>query len=890
MSEHLSPISEGNDKEAESSYLPVVSEGPPSLTKPKDLPPPPPPPPPVATFSLRPTSLPLSVNSNIPPPSISRGDSGRSGRSGSAPPLPTIPESPGVDPETNQAVSEPVLVREKSSRVPFTSPSDRPASDIPPSRPFSRRTTPSSTGVSPRFKHWATESMNHDVLLDDIEQSDPIGRERDDPAAMGKNEGRKRAGTLAKSLFDGTIAQDSLPTVGGSGSNNPEKELKEYHSLKRRAYLTRFIYFLNAIIPQFGYRLNLYFFALFILSLLAITEALPYPVSAIALFFALCALDMACAIFDHLLFVYVIDVIFVYRFDIAYVLRAFHGPFGMILGLFFAISPISPFGSFRAISGFRDLRRYINAAILILFLICLKDFYVRKHYIKILEERFADKLFQIETWNIILNELASKKPPKGSQKTGAGDENENYFGLYANDPRDNLGTRVLEKLGVVGTGIEKGLAGVGFMKTTVVNVFSELVEATADYDDDDEEEESEDENLVRQLQTTPLKPDDTRRRAKSQQAQDANKKLSRKLRKRKTFWELAARISINSGCLKVTTYGGAITIRRKAQAKDFGRLLYHHLSRHDRYIISHHLLNLIFTNRYSYLPRFFTHGEEEAGEFEYDVESNEELDKGSHHSKGVRSSKSERGKKAENSVAARFSRAFSKTTKSSPNHRGGRHRTGTGNAYQAVLEISASQAEKDLETLLYESAIKLFDPFNLGYITEEQCMAAVCQVYKEFRLAATSLNDYGELHRSLRNVVDFVFWVVIVVILQSFLQVQVYTIFILPFVTMAVTISFALGQPVGAVLLSILFVFFMIPYEIGHKVVIGIDKPRQIVGFVRSISLLYTTIATSSNEVVRYVVLFFRLWFSFLLLPFVSFFSFIFSHLFHRLRSQTISW
>jgi hypothetical protein len=169
--------------------------------------------------------------------------------------------------------------------------------------------------------------------------------------------------------------------------------------------------------------------------------------------------------------------------------------------------------------------------------------------------------------------------------------------------------------------------------------------------------------------------------------------------------------------------------------------------------------------------------------------------------------------------------------------------------YSTVRMLSGKEGDKDGAVLLYEKAIELFDPFHLGYITEEQCMAAICLVYKEHRYAASSLNDYGELHSSLRNVIDVVFWTMMAVILQAFLELNIYSYF-LPFVTLALTLSFALGPLLGNLLLAIAFVFFMVPYEVGNKVFIGTEGPNRIVGWVRGISLLHTTITTVKNEVV----------------------------------------
>jgi hypothetical protein len=99
-------------------------------------------------------------------------------------------------------------------------------------------------------------------------------------------------------------------------------------------------------------------------------------------------------------------------------------------------------------------------------------------------------------------------------------------------------------------------------------------------------------------------------------------------------------------------------------------------------------------------------------------------------------------------------------------------------------------------------------------ITEDQCVDALCEVYKETRFAASSLNEYGELHSSLRLVIDIIFWILMTVILQVFIQIDLVSYF-LPFVTIALAASFAVASLVGQVSISIAYVFFMMPYETG---------------------------------------------------------------------------
>merc|ERR1719456_745083 len=129
-------------------------------------------------------------------------------------------------------------------------------------------------------------------------------------------------------------------------------------------------------------------------------------------------------------------------------------------------------------------------------------------------------------------------------------------------------------------------------------------------------------------------------------------------------------------------------------------------------------------------------------------------------------------------------------------------------------------------------------------------MAALCLVYKEQRFAATSLNDYGELHHSLRTVVDSFFWIAMVIFLQSFMEWNIQQYYV-PFLTMILSVSFALSSSLGNMFLCMVFVFFMSPFEIGNKIYIGSDPNTRITGFVKSVSLFYTVINTSFNETMK---------------------------------------
>lgn len=684
---------------------------------------------------------------------------------------------------------------------------------------LSQGVSPRST-ASPRTRHWATTNMlQQDIVLNDIEKND-------------SSHTRSRTGSVAQEF---KLNNMTTSTKVRRHSGDSVDGILAYQSSISGSKYRKFFDFLDATIPKFQNRLNIYCCGFFLLCLFALSENLNYPSSWYGLFFSLIGLDIATAIIDHMFFVYFIDKIFINHFDIAYLLHGFNGPIGMLIAIFFAKNS---FDDFKAVKTNSSWDRWIDACVIILLFTCIKNWYSRRYYITLLERRFTDKLFQMETWTILLSELSSTKPPK-TIKThyaagikGKIEEQREKIGEYIENLENDLA------MNGIGTIFGYAVPGLNTLQKKVINVFADLVEATSKYNDNYEDDvdiatqirRNRGETIVavpgaslsqkaipreRKISSATAETGSTMNKLSKEEI----KQLKSKLRKRKTFWELAARTSLNMGLLKIYTYNGPVIIRRKFQAKEFGKSLYLHLSRGNKYYITHALLQSLFENS-----------------------SNSQKER----SAAERNSSMRGPVQKNNPFQSSSGNDDLEAARMIDDHDDDSSKHGNYTA----LRMLSGQYEKDTATLLYESAIELLDPFHLGYVTEEQCMAAVCLVYKEHRYAATSLNDYGELHQSLRGVIDFVFWMVIIVILQTYLSFNIYTEYILPFVTMAFTISFALGPSLGAILQATIFVFFMIPYEVGNKIYIGADPNSRIVGFVRSVTLLHTTISTLNNEVV----------------------------------------
>ena len=148
-------------------------------------------------------------------------------------------------------------------------------------------------------------------------------------------------------------------------------------------------------------------------------------------------------------------------------------------------------------------------------------------------------------------------------------------------------------------------------------------------------------------------------------------------------------------------------------------------------------------------------------------------------------------------------------------------------------------------------AVGLFDPYNLGRISEDFCVEAVTTIYKEQRFTTASINDFGELHQSLRLGIDIIYWIIMLFVLQSFFGFDI-TVYLLPFITLLLTVSFAIAPMVGNVFLAFAFVFLMSPYDLGHRVQFGNHNPYQppVIGYIKSVSLLYTIVTTLKDETV----------------------------------------
>lgn len=725
-------------------------------------------------------------------------------------------------------------------------------------------------------KHFNTMAANAPITYGENSVLNNIERNEDDDELNG----RKRRGTIAKEF------NEVRTTPPRSRRSTVDSMERAYLAIGggRSQVMTICTHIYEVIAPVLWHRLNIYFALFFFLVLMVMGRYYTTPRAWFNIFLVATGTDLVTCVADQLIFAYVIDVIFAKYFETAFLLHAFNGPAGL-LATVFIIGEIGH--NFKAPSAVPNWDRLISASTVIILCVMVKNWMWRRYYTKLLEKRFSDRLFKLQSWTMLLSELATYQPhriKKPTEDDVAHSQQSHLSGIWAASSSMHHRPSQLDY---------------------IVNAFSDLVEATSKYNDDDLEEDvhylkpptvlqTSNEPVVAPHSPAPMTSNNSRRRedrgavsfvqtfapfssmrkedasaihaasnedsnpeeqrpadydlegqnennfstSSSFQQQEMRKKRNllspavssstspphhhntdvvmqsdttqesksthvdqqiNAFRKKRTFWELASRMSRNLGALTLYTYNGRVTIRRKVQAKAFAKSLYSHLSRGGRDVITHEKLEHIFQTQ---------------------------------------------GKREENALIDDME------YQQIGNREGVRHRSSTMAQDYGKLNTISSSTDKDNATFLYEAAIDLFDPFRLGHISEEQLLAALCLVYKEQRFAGTSLNDYGELHQSLRSVIGVLFWIGMVLFLQFFLGFDLLN-YLLPFYTLMLTLSFALGSLAGNMFLAITFVFFMQPYEVGNKVYIGSNPTGRVEGFVLSVSLLYTTITTYYNEVLK---------------------------------------
>ncbi|RYH22797.1 hypothetical protein EON65_18735 [archaeon] len=271
---------------------------------------------------------------------------------------------------------------------------------------------------------------------------------------------RKRAGTVATELAGHRTRKASLESVDGGAA-----KLFTYNG---RSKLQRLFDFLDIVVPRLQQRLSFYAGMFFLLLLFIISGYFTHSGSSVGMFFCIMLIDTATAITDHAVFVYFIDPIFINHYKIAYLLHGFNGPLGLLMCVLIVGASLK---GFRATSSLPNWDHLIVACVFVIICICMKNWFIRKHYTALLEKRFLNKLFKLETWNILLSELATSKPPKVSKAPNTSDS------ASISQRKHNNIAAMLENIHVPDPSVM--VDPLMQLQQKVINVFADLVDATS---------------------------------------------------------------------------------------------------------------------------------------------------------------------------------------------------------------------------------------------------------------------------------------------------------------------------------------------------------------------------------------------------------------------------
>ena len=105
-------------------------------------------------------------------------------------------------------------------------------------------------------------------------------------------------------------------------------------------------------------------------------------------------------------------------------------------------------------------------------------------------------------------------------------------------------------------------------------------------------------------------------------------------------------------------------------------------------------------------------------------------------------------------------------------------------------------------------------------ITQSAVVNAVVTVFSECQFSRASLLDLNDLHETAKTVVDFIFSIFMLLLVQIILKVDVSKI-IAPLLTILFGLSFAFSPVLSNLFLSMAFVMFLLPFNVGNRVSAG---------------------------------------------------------------------
>lgn len=176
----------------------------------------------------------------------------------------------------------------------------------------------------------------------------------------------------------------------------------------------------------------------------------------------------------------------------------------------------------------------------------------------------------------------------------------------------------------------------------------------------------------------------------------------------------------------------------------------------------------------------------------------------------------------------------------------GRRRV-TGKRLCDIIQRDES-LDEDTKESLTAALLSLFRVSNTpDSVASADIFNAACKtVFESYKYGASSLSDFGQVREQVAAVLDVIFWIFMVIVVQMIVKLDI-DVILTPMLTLVFGVSFAVGPTVAQACMAISFVTFTLPYDVGDRIAVGVGSTKTICTVV-SISLLKTTVITIYNE------------------------------------------
>jgi hypothetical protein len=102
-------------------------------------------------------------------------------------------------------------------------------------------------------------------------------------------------------------------------------------------------------------------------------------------------------------------------------------------------------------------------------------------------------------------------------------------------------------------------------------------------------------------------------------------------------------------------------------------------------------------------------------------------------------------------------------------------------------------------------------------VSQSAVVNAVVTVFKESQFSRASLQDLNNLHETAKSIVDVIFFLFMLLLVQIILKVDISKI-MAPLLTVLFGLSFAFSPVLSNLFLSMAFVMFLLPFNVGNRV------------------------------------------------------------------------